>query len=402
MKTLNTLLSLALLSLLISCNPDSSGGDKPYLKKQWLYAPDGTAYSAFARNPMTMGDVGTFRNDSLLLQNRFTGRKYALPVNSSPAYRDTMPSSVTVTVVNDQLLLKLFLKDSLVRSGLFEEFIQAGEVVDPIDLAGQTFLFNDGSGDSCRIYIGHDPNLGFSRGSKSYFVMGDKSMNQPVSKVLDGNYTGIRGVLDAFSPRPINQIMFYRVSAVAKAGLGSSPFELRRNSVGQISAHYVVNQQGMASERSVDLSPLPSVIPEELSLEKISERLINGRLEVDLSYPPADSVDVEYAYENSFLKWGVYPEDISTLEINFNPDGEYLLFAGDRLLEQHKWQLSPDRNYIILVEEDGAFAKHLPVLNYTEESIDLRIPLDIRTRQPRGVELTSYVEVDTYLSIKKK
>lgn len=400
MTQLNTLLALALLSLLVCCHPDSSDVDRPYLKKQWQYAPDGPSSPVYFRDPITTGNVATFRNDSVLLQNRFTGWKYVLPLASSPENRDTMPYSVTVTEVDNQLQLKFFLRDSLIKSGLFEEFITANEVVDPIDLAGQTFLFNNGSGDSCRIYIGYDPNLSFSRGSKSYFVMGDKSMNQPASKILDGNYTGIRGIWDAFSPRPIDQVMFYRFSGAEEPGLGSSPFELRRNAEGQISAHYVVNQKGTTSERSVDLNPLASAIPADVSLAEISGRLINGRLEVDLSYPPADSADVEYAYEDRFLRWGVYPEDINTLEINFNPDGEYFLFAGDRLLAQRKWELSPDRNFIVLVKEDGAYGKHFPIINYTDESIDLRIPLNIRTREPRGVELTSYVEVDAYLSIK--
>lgn len=325
-----------------------------------------------------------------------------LPLASSPGNRDTMPYSMTVTEADNQLQLKLFLKDSLIKSGLFEEFLTADEAVDPIALAGQTFLFYNESVDSCRIYIGHDPNLSFSRGSKSYFVMGDKSMYQPASKILDGNYKGVRGIWDAFSPRPIDQSMFYRFYGEKGPGLGSSPFELRRNAEGQISAHYIVNQNGTTSERSVDLDPLPSAIPADVSLAEISGRLINGRLEVDLSYPPADSADVEYAYEDRFLRWGVYPEDINMLEINFNPDGEYFLFAGDRLLAQRKWELSPDRNYIILVEEDGAYGKHFPIIKYTDKSIDLRIPLNIRTREPRGVELTSYVEVDTYLSIRQK
>lgn len=131
----------------------------------------------------------------------------------------------------------------------------------------------------------------------------------------------------------------------------------------------------------------------------LSERLNSGKLKVDTNYPEPDSARAKYAYEDAFLRSGLFFEEISRVEINFNPDGEFFLFAGDRLLAHANWKLSPDRNYLILVGKNGAHLNHLPILSYTEEAIEFRMPLKIRTRKPMGVALTSFVVVNAFLRV---
>jgi len=45
---------------------------------------------------------------------------------------------------------------------------------------------------------------------------------------------------------------------------------------------------------------------------------------------------------------------------------------------------------------------HYPILAWTDEYIDLRMPFTVKTREPRGVALESYAEIDAYIRIARR
>ncbi len=402
MPYLNSLYPLVLLCFLFACGNAPSAERQDYLNQEWVFALDNPEGSPFLMDPLSVGDVASFRGDTVILNNHFTGLENKLKLVVDPTVLDSNKQAITAEQVGENLNLTLYLHDSLITSAIFEPNDSPLTVAPPSEYLGKTFLFNDAENGSSRIYFGNDPKLKRTKDIKDYYVISDGNTEDPVSFRRNGNGSDARSVLGGFSPIPMRGSFLFLFFGRKKGSLGARPFVVNKDEEGNLSAHYVVETNGAYAPVEVELTPIVSIIPETVSLETISRQLNEGRLTVDTSYPPADTFGVSFAYEESFLKkGGIHYRDLPGLEINFNPDGEYFLFSGDRLLEHRNWQLSPDRNYLILINKDGSFFNHLPILKYTDESIEFRLPLSISTREPKGVELTSYVKVDAYIQVKK-
>jgi len=401
MSYLNSLCLLVLLCLLFACGNKPIAERQDYLDQEWAFALDNPVESRFLMHQLSVGDVARFRGDTVILNNHFTGLENKLQLVADPTVLDSNELAVIAERVGENLNLTLYLHDSLVTSAIFEPNDSPLTEANPSEYLGKTFLFNDAENGSSRIYFGNDPKLKMTKGIKDYYVISDGDTESPVSFRRNGNGSDARSALGGFSPIPMRGSFLFLFFGKKKESLGARPFVVNKDEEGNLSAHYVVETNGVYASREVELTPIVSVIPETVSLEILSRRLNEGRLTVDTSYPPADTSGVGFSYEEDFLKRGLFYRELPELEINFNADGEYFLFSGDRLLEHRNWQLSPDRNYLILIGKDGSLHKHLPILKYTDESIEFRMPLSISTRKPKGVELTSYVKVDAYIQIKK-
>jgi len=401
MSYLNSLCLLVLLCLLFACGNKPIAERQDYLDQEWAFALDNPVESRFLMRQLSVGDVARFRGDTVILNNHFTGLENKLQLVADPTVLDSNELAVIAERVGENLNLTLYLHDSLVTSAIFEPNDSPLTEANPSEYLGKTFLFNDAENGSSRIYFGNDPKLKMTKGIKDYYVISDGDTESPVSFRRNGNGSDARSALGGFSPIPMRGSFLFLFFGKKKESLGARPFVVNKDEEGNLSAHYVVETNGVYASREVELTPIVSVIPETVSLEILSRRLNEGRLTVDTSYPPADTSGVGFSYEEDFLKRGLFYRELPELEINFNADGEYFLFSGDRLLEHRNWQLSPDRNYLILIGKDGSLHKHLPILKYTDESIEFRMPLSISTRKPKGVELTSYVKVDAYIQIKK-
>ena len=75
------------------------------------------------------------------------------------------------------------------------------------------------------------------------------------------------------------------------------------------------------------------------------------------------------------------------------------MLARDRLIMSGKWELSPDRNYMVTLNKEGGKFLHFPILAYTDEFMEFRLPLKVKTREPRGVKLESYAILDAFVRV---
>jgi len=120
----------------------------------------------------------------------------------------------------------------------------------------------------------------------------------------------------------------------------------------------------------------------------------------DDTYPSVDSANVSYLYQRDYK--GIEYDELSELEFSAEAGGEFLVVVRDRLIWNRKWRLSPDGRYLIVLRKNGDEYGHYPILAYTNEYIDLRMPFTVKTREPRGVELESYAGIDVYIRLARR
>ncbi len=89
--------------------------------------------------------------------------------------------------------------------------------------------------------------------------------------------------------------------------------------------------------------------------------------------PEPDFVGVQYAYLEDFERLGGLTEgELSGLDFEFAEDGSYHAFAGDRLLSEGKWALSPDRNFLEL--PGHGWGGRMPSLIRTYDGTEITSP----------------------------
>ncbi|WP_116106568.1 hypothetical protein [Lewinella sp. IMCC34191] len=150
------------------------------------------------------------------------------------------------------------------------------------------------------------------------------------------------------------------------------------------------------------LQPFPSLLPETMAAKDLLELLNRGRVQVMELPEEPDSIGIAYQVEPSQEHDPILTRDeLPGLDVSFAEDGGFTLFAGDRIVRQGRWALSPDRNFMLIMPDQSAAHGLTMIQAYRDDYIAIPFPLEVETLEPRGVRLRSYYRPMTELRFYK-
>jgi len=335
-----------------------------------LSVPEGTPIAARLRREVFQpGDVIRVEGDSILVESdyrtRFTqfSRKY--PLLTANEIPDTLVGFRLSEGIGTTVNAALYKGDSLMGEWLFEEKKERFKEIAYGELTGQTFRCAFPEGDTMQVYFGTS-TFTFGRNEPKeyeYYVDELPGFRKERSYVEKGRgrYWG-----DRMTAMRDKNIYFF---------FGKGGFSSKRYSFGK-------NEEENATETD------------------FADRINSGFVIADDTYPSVDSANVSYLYQRDYK--GIEYDELSELEFSAEAGGEFLVVVRDRLIWNRKWRLSPDGRYLIVLRKNGDEYGHYPILAYTNEYIDLRMPFTVKTREPRGVELESYAGIDVYIRLARR
>jgi hypothetical protein len=358
---------------------------------------DTTRYS-HTFNP---GDRFSIVRDTLMVTNDFSGRLSKIHLFERAAIPDTTFGFVLEPQPDSTLIVSHYNRDTLMKKWHFLLAKESRQEIPEGGLTGKTFRFKFPDADSLQVYIGYDGKQAFGRDVNEYFVSSREHTFIPRTKVCSGGVP--LWFNSSFSPSSLRGGQFYSTIGRRITGFNRFRYKFEQEADGQVMVSYIMRVKDRHVLTDMPLEPVRSVIPPEVTTDEFAERISTGKVIVDQSYPRVDSADVKYSYtEDYYARDGLDPIDLNYLEFSFNPGGEYFVIARERVIMTGNWELSPDRNYIVTMRKEGAKYLHFPILAYTDEFIDLRLPLKVKTREPRGVKLESYCLLDAFVRVEKR
>lgn len=345
------------------------------------------------------GDVLRVVGDSILVENElkasFFGRSRKFLLLSAEEIPDTLAGFRLSQGVGTSLSAAFFMGDSLLSEWLFEKKREIYQDIAFGELDGQTFRCAFPDGDTMQVYFGTSVRAyGRDEGKKyEYFIsekpdfLDERSYIEP-----DGfRYWGSR------MSNMRNDDMRFRM---AREGFSSKPYHYGRDKDGTVVASYIEITDEKYNRIDMPLVPVPARFASGAAEADFADRINSGVVRADNTYPPIDSADVSYQYQEDYK--GIEYDELSELEFSAEPGGEFIAVVRDRLLMNRQWKLSPDGHYLITMGKNGVPNGHYPILAYTDEHIDLRIPFTVKTREPRGVKLESYAGIDVFIRIARR
>lgn len=385
---------------IFACGP---GPDKPGFQPtdlEWEFSLTNPIDTGKRQPQFTGGDRFRIDGDTLLLQNEFTSMERKRLYVSAENVVDSVFSLVLEPQQDSSLLVKAWYQGSPKGEWLFEPAQQRYLPVPEGALTGKTFRFRFPDTDTLQVYFGHDEHLVMGMGEKEYFIAEREFTRINKSKVKGNGSSG--WFSSYYTPQPLRGNRFYFRMSQDEYQFGRYQYSFGMDEDGRLVVSYLSKGAERYERQELPLLPVASIVPDSVSTAAFCERISTGKVRVDMTYPPADSSDVEYSYEEDYAKQGgLEIKDLNDLELSFNPDGEYFLLARNRLFQSGKWEFSPDRNYLITLGRDGGKWYHLPILACTDDYIDLRLPLMVKTREPRGTKLESYCLLDAYVRVER-
>lgn len=364
-----------------------------------LLVPENTPISGRLRKEIFQpGEILWVEDDSILVKNDYkiwsvgVVKKYPLLLTEEVA--DSVAGFRLTSGIGTTLNVALYKGDSLMGEWLFEEKKTRFKEIAFGELDGQTFRCAFPGGDTMQVYFGTTYHTSGRDEGKAYEYFVDENPNfreeHSYSKPDRFRYWGAK-----MSSMRGNNMYF----SMARKGFSSKRHVFGRNGDGMVIATYfeVKNERYERVEMPLVLQ---SPIRSDFSEVDFADRINSGTVLADDTYPSIDSARVSYAYQKDYK--GIEYDELAELEFSAEPGGEFIVVVRDRLLWNRKWKLSPDGHYLITLGKRGDPAGHYPILAYTEDHIDLRMPFTVKTREPRGVALESYAEIDVFIRITRR
>ncbi|MFK8162772.1 MAG: hypothetical protein AB8H12_09950 [Lewinella sp.] len=386
---------------IVSCSDSTLPKPLVPADHEWVFDLNTRVDTTKRKGTFNPGDRLSIIKDTLMVTNDFGGWLRKIRLFERAAIPDTTFGFVLEPQLDSTLIVSHYYRDSLKKKWHFLLAKEGRAEIPEGGLTGKTFRFKFPDSDSLRVYIGYDEHMALGRQVKEYFVSGREHTFIPKSKVSSGGthlwYNS------SFSASPLRGGRFYFPMGRRITGFNRYRYKFEQAANGQVVVSYIMRVKDRHVLTDMPLEPVRPVIPTEVTIDEFADRISSGKVMVDQSYPRVDSADVKYSYaEDYYAKDGLDPVDLNYLEFSFNPGGEYFVLARDRVIMNGNWELSPDRNYIITMNKQGAKFLHFPILAYTDEFIDLRLPLKVKTREPRGVKLESYCVLDAFVRVERE
>ena len=159
---------------------------------------------------------------------------------------------------------------------------------------------------------------------------------------------------------------------------------------GQVQAHILRGQENRV-EGPVFARPYPSPIPDSVATADLLHLLNAGQITVSPPPPEPDSVGIQYTDLNGEGTGRlVTHEELPYIDFEFSEDGTYALFAGDRVVQRGRWSFSKGRQFIEMRSLTTMTGSARLIEAYGPGTLTFSLPIDVQTRKPRGVRLTSY------------
>lgn len=390
------LVLLALLTLTACSSPDSSSIAEA---KAWDFALSNPVTSPFRRAPLGVGDRIEIRGDSLLVTNEFTLLERKLAIADAESLPDSAHAFTLEPGFGQTLRVNNFYNKELKNEWVFEPAQPGLQRVTNGELTGKSFYVNFPGEDTIRVSFGYGRQVRTrERKENEFFASNETYSNETKSVVMSGRYQrGFSSPFVAKQMRGFNYLMRFKTS---KTGFDRHQYVYGRRDDGTLVASYVADDGESYRRVDLPLTPAPAVLPSDVSDADFAERISTGSIVIDDSYPRVDSVQVAYRYSEDFIRdGGLEYDELGEVEFTLNEQGEFILFSRGRVVELYKWKLSSDRSYIHLYHDNSYGDLFLPILSYDDKAIAFRIPLKVKTREPRGMELESYCNLDAYVRV---
>ena len=159
---------------------------------------------------------------------------------------------------------------------------------------------------------------------------------------------------------------------------------------GQVQGHILRGQENRV-EGPVFARPYPSLVPDSVTTADLLHLLNAGQITVSPPPPEPDSVGIQYTDLNGEGTGRlVTHEELPHTDFEFSEDGTYALFAGDRVVQRGRWSLSKGRQFIEMRSLTTMTGAARLIEAYGPGTLTFSLPIDVQTREPRGVRFTSY------------
>ncbi len=386
---------LLLLLTLVSCASEPNPPD--YAAHTWIYDPAATTDTIFAGADLTIGSTITFTDSTAEISNPYrAARLISLPLRA--AAPDSVKHVLSVEPVSGDVIRVTATTPTRTYSRNYYRRETAPDTVGLTELLGRSFRTQFPSGREVDFHFGTgDPG---SKGAAEVPLLGA----QYVAKDT-GSYYQDNGVLEnpLIFLQQDNGLRLHQLGLSQLLGLGGMEayFTVHRSPDAGYALHYVTRHKNERFVGRVALEELPPVIPPEVPLSNVVNLLNGGLFEVDTEIEFPDSVGVAFAYEEDFR--GVSLAEAERLDFLFSPEGDFVLFSGERQLRLGKWAIDPARRSIALSGSKGRTGPGgLPILSYTDEEMVFRYPLDILTPEPKGTKLLSYVPINARVTVRPR
>ncbi|TXF91212.1 hypothetical protein FUA23_03030 [Neolewinella aurantiaca] len=347
------------------------------------------------RELFSPGDILEIKGDSVMVNNEtktsLTGMPRMYRMFTDNYHPDTLAGLKLSQGVGTTLSVAAYYGDSLRGEWVFEAKKNERREIAFGELTGQTFSCAFPGGDTMQVHFGVTIHrYGRKKGEKmEYFVEESSGFRDERSYLKRGGMS--------FGGDRVIGMRDDRFSFISSPGSYSSKkYTYSRDERGTVIASYFEVENGRYERVDMPLVLRGPVSADATEMD-FADRINSGIVTADTSYAPIDSSRVSYAYQDDYK--GIEFDELSELEFSAIPGGEFIVVVRDRLLMNRKWRLSSDGNYLITLGEDGNPAGHYPILAYTDEHIDLRMPFTVKTREPRGVALESYATISVFIRI---
>ena len=367
--------------------------------KEWSFALSNPVTSPFIRPPLGVGDRIEIKGDSLLVTNEFTLLEKKLPIIDVSNLPDSARAFTVEPGFGQTLRVNHFYNRELKDEWVFEPAQPDLQRVRDGELTGKSFYVKFPGEDTIRVSFGYGRQVRTrERKENEFFVSNETYSNEPKSVVMLGRYQrSFSSPFTAKQMRGFNYLMRFKMNG---NGFDRHQYVYGRRDDGTLVASYVANDGESYRRVDLPLTPAPAVLPSDVSEADFAERISTGRVTIDNSYPRVDSAKVAYRYSDDFIRGGgLEYDELGEVEFTLNEQGEFILFSRGRVVELYQWKLTSDRSYIYLYHDNGYGDLFLPILSYDDEALTFRMPLQVKTREPRGVELESYCNLDAYVRI---
>lgn len=396
-------LPVTALFLMVSCSPSAEQPVDNITEGEWLFSLANPVVGHQFFNPFSGGSRLRMINDSLEVTEWWTRKVHMLPLLPEGIVTDSLSGYTVGPGVGSTLRVASYAGDSLSGEWIYERPAADRERLPFGALTGKSYLFNYPDTDTMRVYFGETKKMYLQRdkNKKVEYALSHQPSSATLQSKIQHGSVHWSSVLLFMPSSPRGELVHFSMEST-DGGFNRYRYELERRADGSLAAVWYDQEKDKYLSGEVTLAPAPPIAPPGATAEDFARFVNTGEIKIDDTYPIADSADVSYLYEQHYYKsGGLEYSELAELEITFEPGGDFVLFVRDRPVEISRWRLTADGSFVELLNKEGVITKALPILSWTDDHIDFRLPLKVKTREPRGVALESFAVIDAYVRVKK-
>ncbi|OAV46095.1 hypothetical protein [Lewinella sp. 4G2] len=368
---------------------------------QWIFATQNPVEEAAGPKSelFTPGTIITVTDSTLELERLSYPEELTISRYDSLAGGDTLEVAVKLSNPTPEILnIDLYRKGIFYRNRYFSKLDTSLHRISGKELAGRTYRYQAAEGASELIYFGFRETGNDDESLGPYYVERPNDWEMSNTLVIEPGQLISR--FGPFAPVQLDGV-FQRIAQTYASGeFGKQRRRLYRDGDGNFLVEVFDQHRKKHRLQYVTLEPVAGKLPTGLSIADLGRKLTEATITVDRSYPDVDSASVQYTQPDRLAGRVVPYAALDRLEFSFNEDGTFFLIAAGDVLRTGNWHPSPDGNWLIVEGGKPDNTLHLPILKYSNDGMAFRYPLNVTTREPRGVSLPSYASLNLLLEAK--